>query len=112
MSFVLNTQSRMSPLQIEDPLIRVELYREIRNYQETPPDDWTEYEIQAADALMPELIAYKVYKLDTLKWVVMIAAGLDDPRERLEVGSIIHLPPAVWIRERIKYWQTFEQIGR
>ena len=40
----------------------------------------------------------------------MIAAGLDDPRERLEVGSIIHLPPAVWIRERIKYWQTFEQL--
>lgn len=112
MAFTMNIQNRLSSLQIEDPLIRVELYREIRNYQDSPPDDWIEYEIQAADALMPELIAHKVYKLDTLKWVIMIAASLDDPRERLEVGNIIHLPPAAWIRERIKYWQTFEQIGR
>lgn len=112
MAVVINTQNRLSALQIEDPLIRVELYREIRNYQDNPPADWVEYEIQAADALMPELIAYKVYRLDNLKWLVMIAAGLDDPRERLEVGNIIYLPPTAWLRERIKYWQTFEQIGR
>jgi len=112
MAVVINTQNRLSALQIDDPLVRVELYREIRNYQDNPPNDWVEYEIQAADALMPELIAYKVYKLDNLKWVVMIAASLDNPREKLEVGKTIFLPSTAWIRERIKYWQTFERQGR
>lgn len=111
MAVVISTQSRLSALQIEDTLVRVELYREIRNYQDNPPTDWVEYEIQPADALMPELIAWKVYSLDNLKWLVMIAAGLDDPRERLEAGNVIHLPPAAWLRERIKHWQTFEKTG-
>lgn len=104
---------RLSPLNIEDPLVRVELYREIRQAQsERPGSDWTEYEIQPADALMPELIAYKVYKLDTLKWVVMVAAALDNPRERLAAGSRIFLPSTAWIRERIKHYQELERIGR
>ena len=103
---------RLSPLNIEDPLVRVELYREIRQAQAAPPSDWTEYEIQPADTLMPELIAYKVYKLDTLKWAVMVAAALDDPRERLASGERIFLPPTAWIRERIKHYQEFERIGR
>lgn len=61
---------------------------------------------------MPELIAYKVYGLDTLKWVVLIAAALDDPKERLASGTRITLPSTAWIRERIKHYQEFERIGR
>lgn len=104
---------RLSPLNIDDPLVRVELYREIQQAQSAKPSaDWTEYEIQPADTLMPELIAYKVYGLDTLKWVVLIAASLDDPRERLASGTRIFLPSTAWIRERIKHYQEFERIGR
>lgn len=104
-------EDRLSPLNISDPLVRVELYREIRNAQASRQTDWTAYEVQPADSLMPELIAYKVYKLDTLKWVVMIAAGLDNPRERLKEGETLYLPSTAWIRDRIKHYQTVEQIG-
>ena len=102
-------EDRLSPLNIADPLVRVELYREIRDAQALRQAGWAAYEVQPADALMPELIAYKVYKLDTLKWVVMVAAELDNPRERLEEGKTLHLPSTAWIRERIKHYQTVEQ---
>lgn len=104
-------EDRLSPLNVSDPLVRVELYREIRDAQDSRPTGWVAYEVQPADALMPELIAYKVYKLDTLKWVVLIAAGLDNPRERLKEGETLYLPSTAWIRDRIKHYQTVEQIG-
>lgn len=87
--------------------MRVELYREIRLAQTDKAlrgSDWGAYEIQPADALSPELVAYKAYGLDTLKWVVCIAAALEDPRDRLEDGTTIYLPKASWLRERIRYY--------
>ena len=104
-------EDRLSPLNIADPLVRVELYREIRDAQSSRQAGWVAYEVQPADALMPELIAYKVYKLDTLKWVVMVAAERDNPRERLGEGTTLYLPSTAWIRERIKHYQMIEQIG-
>jgi hypothetical protein len=94
------TISRLSPYNITDDLLRSDLYREIRKGN----DDWPKYEIQPDEVLKPELAAYRVYGTDQLKWVVLIAAGLDDMREALEAGTKIQLPPIVWIRERIKYY--------
>lgn len=106
-------RSRLSPLNIEDTLMRAKLYHEIRAAQEEPyPAGWRRIEIQPADALMPELLAWRAYRLDTLKWVVMIAACLDDPRERLEVGKTITLPPVAWLRERIMHYHTLEGMGQ
>lgn len=106
---------KLSPLQISDPLLRVELYRKIRNAQLDQKyrnsDEWGYYEIQPGDVLSPELIAYKVYSLDALKWVVMIAAGLDDPRERLTSGAIIHLPTTGWLYDRIKHYSELASNG-
>lgn len=108
---MFDTQSsggRLSPLQIPDPLLRAELYREIRNAQTDRKyrngGAWGYYTIQPADVLMPELIAHKAYALDTLKWVVMIAAGQDNPRDRLTAGKDIYLPSLAWLRERIRYY--------
>lgn len=94
------TLSRLSPYNITDDLLRADLYREIKKGDDT----WPTYEIQPDEVLRPELVAYRVYGTDLLKWVILIAAGLDDMREQLEAGTLITLPPTVWIRERIKYY--------
>lgn len=102
------TGGSLSPYNIEDPMLRGELYREIRNAQtdsSTREDDyWAAYEIQPADILSPELVAYKCYGLDTLKWVIMMAASLDDSRESLTAGVDIYLPTAAYLRQRIRYY--------
>ena len=91
---------RLSPYNITDPLVRAELYREIRKGDPS----WGTYEIQPGETLMPELTAYRYYGMEGLKWVVMIAAGLDDPREAMEAGVTLQLPSVQWIRQRIIYW--------
>lgn len=102
---------RLSPLNISDPLLRAELFREIRHAQEDRKyrdDQWGYYVIQPADVLSPDLIAWKVYGADTLKWVILVASGLDNPRESLSAGERVFLPTTVWIRERIKYYRALE----
>jgi len=99
------TISRLSPYNITDDLYRALLYREIRDGQ--GENEWPVYEVQPKDSLSPEFIAYKVYGTAEMKWLVMIAASLDDMRERIESGSSLRLPPAAWVRKRIKYYSKF-----
>ena len=96
-----STGGRPSPENIKDVLLRAELYREIRAAQTKDLEkNWFTYEIQPSETLMPELIAYRAYSMDTLKWVIMIAAALDDPRERVEAGTVLTLPTTAWLRGR------------
>lgn len=99
--------SRLSPYNIKDDLRRAELYREVRKGQSDL--SWFKYTIQPADALRPELIAYKVYGNAEMKWLVLIAAGLDDMRSTLSAGTDVRLPTAAWVRQRIKYYVTLEE---
>ena len=94
--------SRLSPENIPDELKRAELYRDIRNAEGFA------YEVQPDETKRPELIAYRYYQTDELKWAVMIAAGLDDPRQEIEAGIKITLPSVVFIRERIKFYAEVE----
>ncbi len=95
---------RLSPYNITDDLLRVELYREVR----TGGEDFEDREIAPDEALMPELVSYRHYGTDELKWLILVAASLEDMREPLEAGSVIRLPPLVWIRQRIRYWMEQE----
>lgn len=98
---------RLSPYNIEDDIYRALLYKEIRDNQDNT--DWQVYEVQPADELYPELISYKVYNDEdtTLKWVILVAAGLDDMRERIDAGTVLRLPDVTWIRENIKKYAEY-----
>lgn len=103
--------NRLSPLNITDPLLRAELLRDIRLAQLDPKyrnEEWKSYTIQPGDYLSPELIAWKMYSIDTLKWLVMVAAGLDDSRDVLESGRTVYLPSPVWLMERVQYYEQLE----
>jgi hypothetical protein len=101
-------ESQLSAHNIESDLIRAELYREVREGQH-PQEGWVEREIQPDEALRPELTAYRHYRLEGCKWVVVVACSLDDMREQIAVGGKIYLPPVAWIRERIEYYRGIEQ---
>ena len=101
----------LSPLNIQDPLLRAEFFREIRLAQTDSKyrdSEWQAYTIQPADILSPELIAWKVLQVDTVKWLVLIACSLDDSRERMNAGDVIYIPSTYWIRERIRYYCELE----
>lgn len=106
-----STGDTLSPFNIQDPLLRAELFREIRLAQtdiKYRGPDWGYYVIQPADILAPELIAWKATGVDRLKWLVMVAAELDDTRERLQAGTTIYLPTTAWLYDRIRHYKELE----
>lgn len=99
------TLSRLSIYNIDDPLKRVELYRQIQHAQDGTHSDFNPYEINLDEEYSPELVSYRAYGTKELKWAVAIAAGLDDWRDTIEPGVTIYLPSRVWVRERIKHYE-------
>ncbi len=66
--------SRLSPYNITDPLVRAELYLEIRNGQ-TQNNGWMEYEIQPDERLRPELAGYRFYGSNEMDHLDCIRTG-------------------------------------
>ncbi|MBT2909699.1 hypothetical protein PL84_03765 [Vibrio anguillarum] len=99
--------SRLSPLNIQDELIRTRFYRELRNGL----FEWEEWEVSLDEIRMPELISLRYYGTDSLKKIVSVCAGLDDMRDSIDAGSLIRLPTIKWVRTRIRYYCQFEQEG-
>ena len=96
------TRHRLSIFNIEDPLVRGRLIREIRQ----PNSAWTRWELREDEAYRPDLVAYRYYGTSAAVPVVLAAAGVDNPLDtRLPIGSQIALPPADWLRKRIKHYQ-------
>ena len=91
---------KTDPLNIPDVLYRAQLYREIR----AGATDWDKWEISIDEQLRPDLISLRYYGSANFKFVVAIAAGLDDLRGSMQAGTRIALPPARWIRQRIRHY--------
>ena len=107
-----STANTLSSYVIGDTLMRSELYREIRAAQ-TDPDvrgsgQWGAWSVSPDESLRPDLIAYRAYGADGLRWVVMVAASLDDSRERIEAGTTLWLPTAEWIHDRLRHYSSIE----
>ncbi|CCO46620.1 Gp26 [Vibrio nigripulchritudo SOn1] len=103
----MNKLSRLSPLNIQDVLIRSRFYRELRDGQ----FEWEEWEVSVDEIRMPELISLRYYGTASLKKIVAVCAGLDDMRKCLEAGSHLRLPTIKWVRTRIRFYCELEREG-
>lgn len=82
-------------------MARGRLIREIRQ----PADSWHRWEVRLEESYRADLIAYRYYGTASAKEIVLAAAGIDNPAQRIPAGVKIPLPPAVWVRQRIKHYQ-------
>lgn len=78
-------------------MLQALLFRELR----TPQDDWTDYEVDPNEEYDLYKIAYRFYGSVEYWWVIAVVAKLDNPLDRLEAGTVLKLPPASWIREKL-----------
>lgn len=107
-----STANTLSPYVVGDTLIRTELYREIRRAQEGPefraPGSWGAYVVSPDEILRPDLIAYRAYSVDGLRWVVCMAAGLDNLRDTIPSGTTLYLPTLAWIHDKLAQYGSIE----
>lgn len=98
-------RTQLSPNSIERDTFRAALYRDIK----AGGLEFKSREILESEEWLPELIAAKEYGNPDLRWVVSIAASQDDEGVPLVVGRVIQLPPVLWLRDRIRFYQEKER---
>lgn len=97
--------SRLSDLQIDDDVIRSMLYADVlahcRDESET---DVLTHGVLLDEEYRPDLVAYRVYGNEVMRWAVSLVADVEDEADPLPVGQTLRLPTAAWVRERIRHY--------
>lgn len=91
--------SRLSDQNIEDPIIRNAMYRDL---MASDKSDWTTRAIAVDEELRPDIASYRVYGTVECRWVISLVAGVTDELEPLPVGVPQSYPPANVVRKSIK----------
>ncbi|MCP4756392.1 MAG: hypothetical protein GY866_36475 [Proteobacteria bacterium] len=92
--------SRLHYKQISDnPINWTDFFRELRN----PLPDWREESVLPGEETNLSGIAYRIYGAPILAYVVREALGLDDTMQRVDAGTVFHVPKPAYLRERILY---------
>ena len=86
-----------------DPLKLAPFYRELRQ----PQSDWMEVTVLPLEAKRMDLLAYRVYGDGDLRYVLSVILGLDNQLDAVRPGPVVQVPPEHWLRERIRFWQSF-----
>ncbi len=107
--------SRLDIENIEDQVMRVQLYNELRKDSiDKTFDTYTTYVVKADEANRPDLISYRAYQTPELKWLVSLLAGQNDLKDDIKIGLEIVLPEKIYVRQRLQHWSSeaeLENIG-
>ncbi len=97
--------SRLSPLNIDDDILRSYLFASLRAYVADESNaDVLEYEIRQDEEYRRDLSAYRVYGNADLRWVFSVVADVEDEADPMPVGTVLRLPTAAWLREEIRHF--------
>lgn len=97
--------SRLSDLQIEDDVLRAMLYTDVLELvRDESQTDVTTYTLLVDEEYRPDLVAHRVYGNPVMRWVISLVADVEDEAEPLPIGTLLRLPSAAWVRERIRHY--------
>ncbi|HFU2857304.1 TPA: baseplate protein [Enterobacter cloacae] len=103
--------SRLDNRSVEDPIIRAYLHREIIRQSERYDDDTNFiYTIKSDEVYRPDLVAYRAWGSEDLRWVINVLAGNEAETDPLPVGQDLTLPSAAFIRDRVRHYTETAEI--
>lgn len=97
---------RLSPYNVDHPLIRASLYREVM----TESKDDAEYEVSLDELRMPELIAQRYHATPDTKLLVAVSAQMQTLRQELRPAQLIKLKSTPEIRASIRKYEGMENV--
>ena len=101
--------SRLSDLNIEDPILRAHYYQRIIEHIESPSSDLKVHEIKINEEYRPDLVASRAFGSKELAWLVGLCCDVEDPMDPLPVGEKIYMPQASWVRRSMR--QFMDEMG-
>lgn len=94
--------SKLSDTSIEDPIIRVALYRRVMEYLADDSNETILHEVKEDEEYAPFLLSQRAYDVQELGWLVTLVAGQVDEFEPLPVSYALKLPPMPVVRSMIR----------
>jgi hypothetical protein len=94
--------SNLDDRQIDDPIIRAYMRKVVLEMCNSYDENLTSHYVTSDEVYRPDLLSYRVYGTADLRWVVLLAGGVEDEAEGLAEGELLKFPPAAWIREQIR----------
>lgn len=94
--------SRLSDQNIEDVILRADFYQRILNYIKSPDADVRARRIRPDEEWRVDLLSYRLYRTDELRWLVSLICGVEDEADPLPVGEEFLFPPSAWIRREMR----------
>lgn len=103
---VVSTIPRLSPLNIDDEILRGYLFSTVLRYSQDKSNaaDCLLYEIKQDEEYRPDLTAYRIYGTPDLRWVVSLLTDVEDESDPLPVGTVFQFPDTAWLREQIRHF--------
>lgn len=103
--------TRLDELRIDDPIIRSYLRREIiKKASEFADDEVFSREIYLDEEYRADLLAFRAYGTESLRWVPVLMCKGGGESDPLPVGDIIRMPSSAWISERIRHYTDDAEI--
>ncbi len=94
--------SRLSDLNIEDPVLRASYYRLVLDYLNEKDAETISYTIKLDEEFRADLASYRCYSSSELSWLFYLVCEVADPFDGLPVAEELVLPPAAWIRRSMR----------
>ncbi len=101
--------SRLSDLNIDDPILRANFYRLVLDYLSSKGAETIDYVVKLDEEYRPDLAAYRAFGSSELSWLIMLVGEVDDPFYGLPVGYVLTLPNKAWIRRTMR--QFMDSVG-
>lgn len=98
--------NRLDDRTIEDTVLLALFHQEVISRATSYNADNVEYTIKPDELYRSDLAAYRCYGNSELRWVFRLLAGHESETEEMPVGTTLTLPPAAWIRDRMRDYAT------
>ncbi|MCG7545448.1 hypothetical protein MHM93_14800 [Pseudoalteromonas sp. MM17-2] len=96
--------SLFSNLQVDDLVIRAQMYKDILSDVSNNKVSYVQHEIKIDEVMRSDLISQRVYKMPDLDWLVDLMANREDRAQPMTVAQTIKLPSKIYVREKIKQY--------
>lgn len=100
--------SQLSDKNVDDLILRAQMYRDIRDDITDGTTSAQPYEIKEDEIYRSDLISFRIYGRSDLAWLVDLVSNREDIADPHVIGLNILLPDSVYIRNKIKNYAVLQ----
>ena len=107
----MSAYSRLDDRSIADPIIRSFMHNEVVAKSTSRDIDLMNYDILPDEEYRPDLVAFRIWGVEELRWAVRIIAGTEAEYDPLPIGTTLTVPSMAWLRDRLRHYTSDAEVA-